>query len=91
MVPKVPKGECVSIGRSLVGCFSLSPARAVVKVLSKEAAVHYFKAALHCRRRRPLPADWHLLANEILSASTEILHFVETLQRVSKSAEVGPA
>ena len=37
-----------------------------------------------------LPADRYLLANVSLTARTEILRFVETLQRVSKSAEVGP-
>ena len=29
------------------------------------------------RRRRLLPADWHLPANETLSASTEILRFAQ--------------
>ena len=37
-----------------------------------------------------LPADWYLSRDDSLSACTEILRFVETLQRVSKSAEVGP-
>ena len=38
----------------------------------------------------PLPADWYLIAFPLLTVLTEILRFVETLQRVSKSAEVGP-
>ena len=38
----------------------------------------------------PLPADWYLAAFPLLTILTEILRFVETLQRVSKSAEVGP-
>ena len=38
----------------------------------------------------PLPADWYLPALLSLTILTEILRFVETLQRVSKSAEVGP-
>ena len=37
-----------------------------------------------------LPADWYLSALPSLTILTEILRFVETLQRVSKSAEVGP-
>ena len=36
------------------------------------------------------PADWYLPAFHSLIILTEILRFVETLQRVSKSAEVGP-
>ena len=38
----------------------------------------------------PLPADWYLIAFPLLTVLTEILRCVETLQRVSKSAEVGP-
>ena len=37
-----------------------------------------------------LPADWYLPALLSLTVLTKILRFVETLQRVSKSAEVGP-
>ena len=37
-----------------------------------------------------LPADWYLVAFPLLTVLTKILRFVETLQRVSKSAEVGP-
>lgn len=37
-----------------------------------------------------LPADWYLVAFTLLTVLTKILRFVETLQRVSKSAEVGP-
>ena len=37
-----------------------------------------------------LPADLYLVAFPLLTVLTEILRFVETLQRVSKSAEVGP-
>ena len=36
------------------------------------------------------PADWYLMPSISLTILTEILRFVETLQRVSKSAEVGP-
>ena len=39
---------------------------------------------------RTLPADWYLPALLSLTILTKILRFVETLQRVSKSAEVGP-
>ena len=38
----------------------------------------------------PLSADWYLVAFPYLLVLTKILRFVETLQRVSKSAEVGP-
>jgi hypothetical protein len=37
-----------------------------------------------------LPADRYVTAVPALTNLTEILRFVETLQRVSKSAEVGP-
>ena len=37
-----------------------------------------------------LPADWYLVASPLLTVLTKILRFVETLQRSSKSAEVGP-
>ena len=37
-----------------------------------------------------LPAHWYLVAFLLHTILTEILRFVETLQRVSKSAEVGP-
>ena len=46
------------------------------------------RAVRHSRPRRP--ADWYLPAFHSLIILTEILRFVETLQRVSKSAEVGP-
>ena len=46
------------------------------------------RAVRHSRPRRP--ADWYLSAFHSLIILTEILRFVETLQRVSKSAEVGP-
>ena len=36
------------------------------------------------------PADWYLPAFHSLIILTEILRFVEILQRVSKSAKVGP-
>ena len=36
------------------------------------------------------PADWYLVVFPLLTVLTEILRCVETLQRVSKSAEVGP-
>ena len=35
------------------------------------------------------PSGWYLMIIASLSSCTEILRFVETLQRVSKSAEVG--
>ena len=37
-----------------------------------------------------MAGDWYLVAFPLLTVLTEILRFVETLQRVSKSAEVGP-
>ena len=38
----------------------------------------------------PLPADWYLTASYYLLFLPRSFAFVETLQRVSKSAEVGP-
>ena len=35
-------------------------------------------------------SGWYLVAFPLLTVLTKILRFVETLQRVSKSAEVGP-
>ena len=46
------------------------------------------RAVRHSRPRRP--AEWYLSAFHSLIILTKILRFVETLQRVSKSAEVGP-
>ena len=55
--------------------------------------VSWWASELAAGKNQPLanlPADWYLVAFLLHTILTEILRFVETLQRVSKSAEVGP-